>query len=581
MDTLLADRAIECVEVLGAADRKPVLQSPRHLGCKGTEDLRQVEISMGEDDEYSFLIRYNRNEVTAVHQSQLEFSIIALLSSLLLTIAATAVAFGVIIGRPLNSLLKSIEHSVQTGENAKVEKVPNDELGQVIGSFNDMQQRLSEDAAMLAEEVKQRRTTEEELRGANQRIETARSMLEDQFSQLEEQRNDMQTILDNMPHSVVWLDKDRNIRMRSKRVAEVHGMSEEEYQHVQTFYDHVRIVGRRGDLGYYDSEEELNALIHERVNLLANEQDIKRTIRIKFPTQDRCIQVRVAQLPDGGCILGQFDISDQVAIENELAKAHTELAEANTILEAKVDERTKDLVALQETLVESERQAMLGHLAAKLCHELRNPLSGLKLSLHVIKNKVGENPSLDKAFTRADRTLSRCTEILNDFYDFAVPIRHTPYNEDLCVLVENVCRDVANPDDVRLQIFLPKEEVRCNVDSDQLSRALDKILENAVQAVADKAERGDADCVRVEVRRAKNGVGLVISDTGVGMCAETAEQALEPLYSTRGFGVGLGMPIAVRTVERHGGKLKIESAEGEGTTVAIWLPLEQPERAAA
>ena len=369
-------------------------------------------------------------------------------------------------------------------------------------------------------------------------------MLEEQFEQIEEQHTDMRTILDNMPHSVIWLDKDRNVRMRSKRVTEVHCMKEEEYQHVRTFYDHVRIVGRRGDLGPYSSEEELNERIQERVDLLTNEQDINRAIRIHFPTHERSMQVRVAQLPDGGCILGQFEITDQVAIENALEKAHSELEKANAVLEARVTERTKDLVELQKTLVESERQATLGNLAAKLCHELRNPLSGLKLSMHVIRSKVGDNPTLLKAFERSDRTLVRCTNILNDFYDFALPNETKIASVDLRERIEAACRQLERPDDVTVDVNQPGEAVFCEIDNEQFGKALEKIIENAVQAVSEAGQSDTDRQVKVELVRSDSRATIVVSDSGVGMDEETIDQALEPLFSTRGFGVGLGLPIA-------------------------------------
>ena len=573
LNKLLSDRAVDCAEVIDRRNLSRSIKSPQGLGCRGIDDANVVDIAMSEEIGATLHVRYNTNEVAAVVRAQRDFTLLALLASLVIAIAASAVGFELMIGRPLRHLRAAIKQSSKDGKKSQVSLIPNDELGEVILAYNEMQTRLAADAKGLADEVEQRRETEQQLLVANQDVESARVLLEQQFQKIELQRNELRTILDNMPHSVVWLDADWNIKMRSRRVTEVHCMEEDEYDGVKTLYDHVRIVAHRGDIGPYSDQNELDALIRSRVETLTTIANINETVRIHFPTKDRWMQVRAASLPDGGCILGQSDITDQVAAEQSVEQARSQLEEANSALEKRVEERTEELVTLQGSLVEAERHATYGKLTSKICHELRNPLNALSLVLHVFRIRFGNDPKLASLFARSDRSVQRCAGILDDFHDFALTDSVDLEIVDVCDWTREQIRQIDVPDEVGMEVQIADGPLLCAIDRMELAKAFAKIAKNAVQAVTDERHSGELRQVSVWLERVGTDVQIEVIDSGVGMCTETADEALQPLFSTRNFGVGLGLPIAKQSFERHGGGLNIDSQPGNRTIITMRLPL--------
>ena len=574
LQLLLADRAIECAAVLDIGSSRPVLAAPEGIGCKGIDPVNSVEFAIAANSQARLHIRFNTNEVDAILRSQRDFTSLALLISVLIAAMAGYVAFRTIVDRPLQALLDAIRSSAQSGQNTHVELLSADELGDVGHAFNAMQDRLAKDAEALAREVERHCHTEDKLRIANSKVQTAMEILEEQYDKIEVQRDQLKTILDNMPHSVMWLDGDRNIMMRSRRAAELHGISEQEFQHVRTFYDFMGILAKRGDLGECPDDAARSRLVRQQVERLCRESDIKSGLRIHLPSQERWIQVRSAILPNGGCILGQHDITAQVSAERDIEQASEKLADTNDILEARVEERTRDLKALQQSLVDAERHSTYGKLASKICHELRNPLSAIALSLHVLRARSDKDNKAQKQFDRSERNLQRCSEILEDFHDFAFTRTLRRQTADICNWLQQSLARIDIPGDVELDTRLPSGPVYADIDGDKLGRALQKVLKNAIQAVTEAPGTDLEKKITLKAFEADGRFVIEVTDTGAGMSQETISQALEPLYSTRGFGVGLGLPIAQQCLSAHGGGIAIDSStRANQTTVRMWLPL--------
>ena len=114
--------------------------------------------------------------------------------------------------------------------------------------------------------------------------------------------------------------------------------------------------------------------------------------------------------------------------------------------------------------------------------------------------------------------------------------------------------------------------VAANIDRDRLRRAVINVLDNACQAVE---ENGDGADNEVVVATKVNGerVEIVVTDKGPGIADDELGKIFEPLYSTKSFGVGLGLPVVEKIAEEHGGGVDIVSTIGRGTQVTLWLPL--------
>lgn len=581
LNMLLTDRAIDCAELTKISTGSITLKSPQNLGCRGADPKHQIKIPVGENSRHVLKIFYNDNEVIAVARAQQELSNLAILAGIAVAIIASAFGFGVIVGRPLQTLLSNINTFSSDGEVTLVQNPAKDELGKVILAFNSMQKKLSQKTDTLEKMIVQQQDTEDNLRVSNNRLELAQQFLQEQLDQIDHQRIDQQTILDNMPHSIIWVDRDHNIRMLSKRVAEVLSISEKQFQHVRSLHDLITILAHRKDLGPYKNDAELSVLVDDHIDMLCSEQDINKVLRIELLSQNNCLHVQVAQLPDGGCIIGQHDITDQVAAETELNKARNGLQRANSDLEKRVDARTRDLVKAQKALLSNERDATYGKLVSKICHEIRNPLNALNVSLFVIKSKMENNPKLDKTFARSERTIQRCSEILTDFHEFAMTRELNFQPVEICNWVQNKCDLFPAPRGIFIQTNISRSPTLCNIDVERFGNALNKVLANATQALQDPECTAPRKTVKVEVKVLGNRVKLVITDNGIGMNKKIASESLQPLFSTRGFGVGLGLPIAVQNLQSHGGSLRLTSKPGTGTTITMYLPIAEQIRQVA
>ncbi len=383
-----------------------------------------------------------------------------------------------------------------------------------------------------------------------------------------EREHALQTVLDNLSQSIMWFDKDRRIKLRNHKTTQMHAFTEAEYAGVTTFDDHVRLLAERGDMG----EGPIDEIVSQSVGRIFAPLDGPHDYRRHFKVRDHHFLVRLAPTPDGGRILSEIDITEQVKIEMQLAGALDDLEAMNAALEEKVDERTRELRQIQGSLVEAERNATLGRLTAKLSHELRNPLNALNTSLYIIRAKAGGDEKITRALDRSERTVQRCTNILADLYDFAMTIEAKPRRIDLGRWLGHAIGRAQVPKGVDLKIDNRLEGYFCEIDESQIGKALNKILDNAFMAVTHEGLERAAPTVSLTAARTGDRLEIIVVDNGTGMDEATAAQALEPLFSTRGFGVGLGLPIADQTFSRHGGGLKLYSRQAQGTTVTLWLP---------
>lgn len=271
-----------------------------------------------------------------------------------------------------------------------------------------------------------------------------------------------------------------------------------------------------------------------------------------------------------GILSSGTDITDIKAAEVELYKHQYQLEEL-------VEDRTKELRAAQEELVRKERLATLGQLTATVSHELRNPLGAMKPSLYIIEKKIDKNDErVQKAIERIDRNIDRCDNIIDELLDFTRIIRLVRQSIRIDEWLESVVDEQDIPKDIRVEKDLSLKDVELVVDSDRLRRAVINVVENACHAMENEnhqiIDKKNA-CLRIKTVSNDERIEIVISDSGSGMPQDILGRIFEPLFSTRGFGVGLGMPTVKQIMEQHGGGIDIDSEEGKGTTVTLWLPV--------
>jgi signal transduction histidine kinase len=250
-----------------------------------------------------------------------------------------------------------------------------------------------------------------------------------------------------------------------------------------------------------------------------------------------------------------------------------ELARAFAGMTQSLRQNVAQLERAQAQLVQSEKLASIGEMAAAVAHGLRNPLASLRATAQLVRRHP-DSPSsrehLDAIVDEVDRLERRISHLLS----FSRPAPYHPMPERLERLVNNMLPAVAQPmreRRVELQLDLPPDLPDLRVDPMQLEQALLELVTNALDAMPEGGR------LRLGAHAMNGGpegneVVMEISDTGPGIPAQLLPSVCEPFFTTRQEGTGLGLAIAKRYVEQNGGRLEIDSTPGSGTTVRVRLP---------
>ncbi len=220
-------------------------------------------------------------------------------------------------------------------------------------------------------------------------------------------------------------------------------------------------------------------------------------------------------------------------------------------------------------------------LAGGLAHEIKNPLSTIRLNMELLAEDFAEAtaPRDRRALAKIARVQNECQrleDLLNDFLNFTRPRQFNLEPADLNAAIDRVL-DFFRPkaDESRIEIirYLDPDLPSVLLDRETFHAALLNLVLNAQQAMRDGGQ------LVLRTRPTPTGVALDLIDTGCGMDRETQARIFETFYSTKQGGSGLGLPTARKIVEGHGGQIVVESEVGKGTKFTISLPV--PPRLAA
>lgn len=239
------------------------------------------------------------------------------------------------------------------------------------------------------------------------------------------------------------------------------------------------------------------------------------------------------------------------------------------------------LAAINRQMIQVEKSASVGKMAATVAHELNNPLSGIvtyaKLLARKVTRQLPEGPEKDKIIEDLELIRAesmRCGQIVRDLLTYARGGSHEREPAHLHALVERALKLTAHHMElghvtVETRLELAADVVVC--DDDQIVQALLALLINAHEAMPDG---GQLTVATEEDPEDPGSVEIIVSDTGLGMSREVQERMFDPFFSTKAEakGVGLGLAVVYGIVRRHGGTISVESAPGNGATFTIDLP---------
>jgi len=268
---------------------------------------------------------------------------------------------------------------------------------------------------------------------------------------------------------------------------------------------------------------------------------------------------------------GDFELAHQPRARDEVGEL---VGAFHTMVQRLKDSMVK--------LAKQERLATLGQLAGTVSHELRNPLGVIRNSLFSLRESVsaGNVAGAAKTVDRIERNVARCDMIVSDLLDFARAGEIKRDTIDVDRWLAAALDEHAVPSGIvigRQLQFGGQLAFDCN----RFRQVLVNLLDNAIQAIDDPAWLKTAPREKSIIVRSE-AMGpyfqLSVIDTGPGIPAPILARIFEPLFTTKSFGVGLGLPMVRQIVQQHGGSIDVTSDEGMGTTVVIRIPRTMPQQ---
>lgn len=237
----------------------------------------------------------------------------------------------------------------------------------------------------------------------------------------------------------------------------------------------------------------------------------------------------------------------------------------------------------------AERMAEIGAMTGGLAHEIKNPLSSIGLNAQLLAEAVSDLPVSDEDRTRLTRRIGslrreveRLRDILTDFLRFAGALRLERKPVDVREVIEELAdfyAPQAEQAGVRVRVEMPDAPMPAMLDASHFKQALLNLMLNATQAMAEtdgRAPGGGSRELILRVERDRPGADgasrVHVIDTGPGIPVDRLEKIFTPYFTTKSGGSGLGLPIAKRIVQEHGGEIDVHTEPGRGTDFVVTIP---------
>jgi two-component system NtrC family sensor kinase len=269
------------------------------------------------------------------------------------------------------------------------------------------------------------------------------------------------------------------------------------------------------------------------------------------------------------------------SMSQEIRRYRVRLEDWAGELQKEVDKKTREIREAHEHLIEAEKLASLGRLAAGVAHELNNPLTGILSFAHLMRQRMkpGREDDIEDLDVIIEQT-NRCSKIIKGLLGFArkgtaekMPISINDLIESTISMVKNQ----AKFHNVKISLELKDDLPKVFVDPNQIQQVFINMLTNAADAMDNRGVVAVA--TRTEKMEGLEFVEVEFADTGHGIIPDHMGRIFEPFFTTKpvGMGTGLGLPVSYGIIKKHGGEILAKSAVGKGTSFRIMLPVAAPE----
>jgi two-component system NtrC family sensor kinase len=278
----------------------------------------------------------------------------------------------------------------------------------------------------------------------------------------------------------------------------------------------------------------------------------------------------------------------------ELDRARKELERWGQTLEKKVKEKTNELEEAHRRMLLVEKMASLGKLATVMAHEINNPLTGISTYAHLLRKKLLPNPAEEpakegsadgetiQALELIESEARRCGHIVRNLLLFSRMPEARFDDERLGPLLERcifLLQHQADAKEVELTLEVSTDFPVVECDSSQIQQMVLALAMNGIEATPP----GGTVIIRAVPSEGENSILLEVADTGRGIPPDHLDQIVEPFFTTKdkADGVGLGLAVVYGIVNRHHGRIEVDSNPGSGTAFLVRLPIRQPTQDAA
>lgn len=408
---------------------------------------------------------------------------------------------------------------------------------------------LAEQFNFMAESIEDR---DRELKNINTRLETK---VKERTEELEEEKNKLRIVLDNVPSAFVLISKDEIILTASRALKQLTGFDPEE------------VIGRKcgKTLGsildcddcFPDSPESKGEIRRYEKQVVLESSKVKTFELIMAPV--------TLTSGENACLEIISDITERIRLQNKL--------------------------------LQSEKLASIGELASVIAHEIRNSLTSAKILLQLIQEstviKKEDKDSLDVVLS----SVSRINNITSDLLMFSRPARLKRSRTALLIVIENALkanRPLLDSLGINVSLEVCEELPIVNIDMDNMMGVFNNILINSSQAINGKGMitikgglikppesvlyklatlAGDDENGNISEEKYSELIYLQFFDTGPGIDNDIREKIFDPFFTTKINGTGLGLAMAKRVVEAHGGVIQLGSGAGQNAAIEIFLPV--------
>ena len=267
---------------------------------------------------------------------------------------------------------------------------------------------------------------------------------------------------------------------------------------------------------------------------------------------------------------GRFEVEVKAGSGDEIGA----LGDSFNRMAGELKTREKALKDLYGQLVQSEKMAAFGSLGAGIAHEVKNPLAGILGITQLSLRGAQEGHPLEKNLKIIEKETKRCKTIIENLLKFARQEQVEFSEVDLGQVMADALAIVDHQlgiNSIKVEQELEQDIPTCRGNANQLQQVLMNLMINAQQAMA-----GASGTVRLSARKGeRDRIELRVSDNGPGIPNHIQQRIFEPFFTTKpaGQGTGLGLSVTYGIVKDHGGEIRLESEEGEGTTFVITLPV--------